>query len=380
MSKPVRILMVEPFLTVGGEERIVYNLITHLDRNRFEIELLCNGDGPLHPKLKELGIPLHHVDMFGKWDWGALPKIYRIVQEGRFDLIHGHNSYAGLFTRLAVRLQGKTPIVWTDHLLPTQHHSWTMTSPILGSLYTVPFYLLDLITDRIVFVSRSEMEMRMKIKPARRTNMIFIHNGASIKFNDYQSRREEFRKKIGASPDTFVVGNVTRLKWQKGVDCFLRAMKVLLPPNPDMMGIIVGEGPDEEEYRRLADELNLGRRCLFVEATDDITGVMPGFDVAVLPSRFEGLSMTLLEYMAAGLPIIASDNPMNSEVIRDAKEGIFFPVDDHQSLAERIEHLRRNPKTAAHYGKQAKLRFEKDFTARVMAKKYGDLYLELVRS
>jgi len=372
--------MVEPFQTMGGEERVVLSLIRHLDESLFDIELICNSDGPLIEDLKKLDIPLHFVNIYGKWNWNAVLKIYRIVKRGSFNLVHGHNSFAGLFTRIAVRLQGRTPIIWTDHLLPHQHHRWTMKSRFLSSLYTIPFFLLERLTDRMVFVSHSAMKMRRSIKPPPLKDTVVIHNGISIEYVDFAKRRDEFRREIGASPDTFVLGNVTRLKWQKGVDCFLKAMKILIPRCSNIMGVIVGEGPDEKEFRRMAKDLDLGDRLKFTGSVHDITKVVPGFDAAVLPSLFEGLSITLLEYMAGGLPIIASDIPNNREVVGDNEAGMLFKVGDEQALAETILRLYEQPEMRQKLASEAKKRYRERFTVEAMVNKYSQLYVELAGS
>ena len=379
-DKRMKILMVEPFQTMGGEEQVVLSLIRHLDHSLFDIELICNSEGPLVEDLKRLGIPLHFVDIYGKWNWNAVPKIYRIMKRGSFHLIHGHNSFAGLFTRIAVRLHGRTPIVWTDHLLPHQHHRWTMKSRFLSSLYTIPFSFLERLTDQIVFVSQSALEMRRNINPAPRISTIVIRNGVSIDYNEFQKRRVEFRREIGASPDTFLLGNVTRLKWQKGVDCFLKAMKILFPQFENMMGVVVGEGPDEREFHRMAEDLGLGDKLKFIGPVQDITGVVPGFDIAVLPSLFEGLSITLLEYMAGGLPIIASDIPNNREVIGDNEAGMLFKVGDETALAEAIVSLYKQPEIRQKLASEAKIRYLERFTVDTMVSRYSQLYLELADS
>jgi len=375
----IRLLIVEPFLTVGGEEKIVFNLLRHLDTKEFSPEIICSPEGAMLPELQRLGFPLHYVKIKSKRDWPAFFQILNIIRKGSFHIIHGHSSFAGLFTRIANLFTGRKSIIWTEHLLPHQHHKLTANSRFWGRLYTIPFFLLELITDKIVYVSETMQKERMAYKPFDNKKMIVISNGISFDFSDYKEQRKAFRRKIGASETTCVIGIVTVLKQQKGVDIFLQSMKILTEQDCNFLGVVIGKGPDEAEIRHLHGELGLEGRVIFTGEEKDVGQALAGMDIVVLPSRFEGMSVTLLEYLAAGLPIIASDIASNREVLGEEDCGLIFPSEDYQALAASIESLLTSPQRCETLSKNARQRFEKRYSAVRMARDYQSLYQSVLR-
>ena len=377
-SGKAKILMVEPFLTVGGEERIVLNLLKHLSGDSYDIELVCSPGGPLLPQLRKLNMPLHFIDMQSKWDWHSIGKLITVLHNGHFDLVHGHSSFAGLFVRIANLLSRRIPIVWTDHLLPFQHHPWTLSNKVLGRLYTLPFYLLESISDRIVYVSETAMSERMKYKPFIESKMTLIRNGIDIHFDHPAENRTAFKSRFNIPQKNFTIGLVTVLKWQKGVDIFLYAMHRLIIKYRNITGVIVGSGPDEKDFKQLSDHLGLQDHIVFTGLQNDITKVLPAFDAVVLASRFEGLSITLLEYLAAGLPIIASDISNNREVLGDHECGLLFKSEDHLNLAEKIIDYIENMELRDNLCAKAKQRYEMSYTVDKMTASYEQLYQEVL--
>ena len=374
IREKIRLLMVEPFISVGGEEKIVLNLLNNLDRSSFEIEVLCNPDGPLLPEVKKLDLPLHFVSMQSKSNWQTIPRIRQIIAEGHYDLINGHNSFAGLFTRTANLFAGRTRIIWTDHLLPHQHHDSTMKSKLRGNLYTLPFCLLDCVTDRIVYVSESAIKNRREYPHVSKEKMICIPNGIELKIPEPSKNRNDFRRKLGIGEDIFLIGMVTLLKRQKGVDILLKACAEIKSKHHQIKCVVVGDGPDSEEIKKLAVNCDLGNEVIFTGQIENIAEILPAFDVAALPSRFEGLSVTLLEYMAAGLPIIASDIPNNREVLDDGKAGILFPAEDHKALADAVLNLREDSVFRREAAQNARLRYERNYSVQIMVSRYERLF------
>ena len=376
----IRLLMVEPFISVGGEEKIVLNLLKNLDRSSFELEILCNPDGPLLPEVEKLNLPLHFVAMRSKSDWQTIPKIVKIISAGNFDLINGHNSFAGLFTRIANLFAGRTKIIWTDHLLPHQHHESTMKSKFRGGIYTLPFCLLDAVTDQVVYVSESSIRNRRNYPHVSKKKMVCIPNGIELKIPEPQKFRDDFRRQLKIGDDTFLIGMVTLLKRQKGVDILLKAFAEIKHKHDKVKCVVVGDGPDSGEIKDLAASFNFGNDLIFTGQIENVAEILPAFDLAVLPSRFEGLSVTLLEYMAAGLPLIASDIPNNREVLEDGKSGILFPPEDHGALADAALNLIDAPPACREFAETARRRYEQHYSVRSMVSQYENLFRQLLNA
>ncbi|MBC8277817.1 MAG: glycosyltransferase [FCB group bacterium] len=374
----IRLLMVEPFISVGGEEKIVLNLLKNLDRSSFDIEILCNPDGPLLPEIEKLNLPLHVIAMQSKSDWQTIPRIVKIITDGHYDLINGHNSFAGLFVRIANLFAGRTKIIWTDHLLPHQHHDSTMKSKLWGGIYTLPFSLLDCVTDRVVYVSESALQNRQQYPHISKRKMVCIPNGIELEIPVPQKFRNNFRNQLSIGDDTFLIGMVTLLKRQKGVDILLKALAEIKRKRDKVKCVVVGDGPDSAEIKRLAAAANFGSDLIFTGQIENVAEILPAFDLAVLPSRFEGLSVTLLEYMAAGLPIIASDIPNNREVLDHGQAGVLFPPENHNALANAALNLIENSAASREFAENARRRYLEHYSVHSMVSQYENLFRQLV--
>ncbi|MBC8204430.1 glycosyltransferase [bacterium] len=370
--------MVEPFRTLGGEERVVWDLLRLLDRRLFEIEIACNYGGPFQNRLESLGLPLNYFRMRGKESWGAFFSLMRIIKRGDYDLIHCHGSFAGLFTRLAAFLCGRIPVIYTMHTIPNQHREWTQRRPWLGWGYVLVFHLLDQITAKVAAVSYAQLERRLKQRPVSPGKLQVIHAGRNIDENFNPEERNRFRDKYNIPADCFLIGIVSLLKPLKGIETFLTALKKLIERDDTIYGVIVGGGEKQADFINLAQRLSLRHRLIFTGEIEDAVKILPAFDAAVQPSLYEGLSITLLEYMAAGLPITASDIPSNREALTEGEEGLFFPAGDTEALTDAIAQLHREPELRKRLGEAAARRYKRDFTSDIMVEKYAGLYLELL--
>lgn len=372
--------MVEPFLTLGGEERFTLSMLKNLDRKLIDIELICNPAPPLLYELTALRIPIHYVRLSNKKDISSIPKIANIIRRGNFDLIHGHSSFAGLHTRIANLLAGKIPLIWTEHLLPHQHHRATLENKFLGSLYTIPFYILDNFTDALVYVSQSSYNTRLRYHPCRKKIMRVIANGSDFNIENAASKRNKFRCELNLTPSDILIGLITILKYQKGVDIFLRAFADASAVNPHISALIAGTGPDELQLKNLADNLNIAGKVRFLGPVRDVSSVLPAFDIAVLPSRFEGMPLTLLEYMSSGKPIIASDIPSSREILDNGSCGTLFTSENIGSLRDALLELAQNRSLAESLSQKAREHFNAHYTIGTMIDKYQQLYMEITKS
>ena len=378
MGKLVRILIVEPFLTVGGEERVVWDLLNLLDRDKFQLEIACNFGGPFQKEIESLDIPLHYFRMKGKWHIDSLFKLIKIIKNGRYDIVHCHGSYASLFTRLAAKICAAPKIIYTMHTIPNQHRIWANRYPCLGYIFLLIFHWLDLITDKVVAVSQSQLERRLKQRPSAPRKMTVINAGRTITIDSSAEARDAFRSRFQIHQSAFLIGLVTLLKPLKGIETFIQAFSMIIEKHPDIMGVVVGEGICEKEYRDMASNMHLNDRLFFAGRMDNIERILPAFDIAVQPSEYEGFSLTMLEYMAAGLPIIASDIPANREAVLENQEALLFPVNNPEKMCDKIIYLYNHKEKRIEIGNAAKIRYQRDFRAETMVEKYTNLYLELV--
>ncbi len=173
---------------------------------------------------------------------------------------------------------------------------------------------------------------------------------------------------------------VGRLHAQKGLDVLLTAFQQLLKHRPtrEVCLQLIGEGPLRDELIRLAVRLDIARHVQFVGQTDQVMECLQQADIFVLPSRAEGLSNALLEAMACGLPVIASDIPGNNDVVAHTHNGLLFAADDSNSLAQLLALLLDRPALRERLGKAARETVERNYSLNSVADRYIDLYHDLM--
>jgi glycosyltransferase involved in cell wall biosynthesis len=252
-----------------------------------------------------------------------------------------------------------------------------ITEPLRRRVFRRLSYRL---ADRVFAVSRqlkNEYESALKISP----NLFgLIYNGVDTRLfsPDAQKRREE-RATLGISEDTVVIGCVARLEPVKDHMTLLRAATIALDAGHDMRIVLVGEGPERPalEYE-IKMKPALRDRVIFTGRSFDVARRLCGFDIFVLPSLFEGISNTLLEAMATGLPVVATRVGGNPEIFEDNKSGLMFYPRDIQGLADHLTRLASCCDLRKRLGAEARKHVEQCFSLEQMLKNYSDMYSEII--
>jgi len=171
-----------------------------------------------------------------------------------------------------------------------------------------------------------------------------------------------------------VIGSLGRLDHQKGYDVLIEALASL----PEATGVLVGDGPEREQLEQLAQARSVGDRLILTGWSSEARRYLAGFDVFVLPSRYEGFPLAIIEAMLAGLPVVATDVGSVSECVENGETGIIVSVDDRDALAGALRHLLANAELRQRLGVSGRKRAESSFTADSMARSYEQLYAEIV--
>jgi glycosyltransferase involved in cell wall biosynthesis len=190
--------------------------------------------------------------------------------------------------------------------------------------------------------------------------------------------KRDARALLHASPDAFLVGTVGRIAAQKRHDVLIRAAALASRDVPNLKVVIVGDGELRHRMERLADGTIPGR-VSFTGHRADVPSILPAFDLFCLSSDFEGLPFAVLEAMAMGRPIVATDVQGTGEAVRDGVEGILVPPADEARLADAIVRLARDPGLAERLGANARNRFLEEFEAEKMCERTAVLYDTLIR-
>jgi len=329
-------------LRVGGLERVVLDLV-HNASDEFRLVVCC---------LEEPGTwadEAPRVVTLGKRpgvDWRMFTKIARLARAENVDVIHTHNSTAHLYGAVGGKLAG-VKVLHTEHGTNVGEEARYHRLNRLAARFT----------DFTVAVSQKNAEIAVAHEGVRPARLQVIPNGIRIDRFDgthYSPRR--------------LVGTVGRLVREKNYPLLLRAVAAM----SDTDLVLVGDGPSRDELERQA-----GPRVQFLGQRTDVAKLLAGFDVFVLSSNTEGMSIALLEAMAAACPIVVTAVGGNTELIQHEVTGLVVPPDDEVALRAAIERLLGDRILATRLGTAAREAASQRYSVRVMTQRYEELWRRL---
>jgi glycosyltransferase involved in cell wall biosynthesis len=185
--------------------------------------------------------------------------------------------------------------------------------------------------------------------------------------------RRAVRQQWGIPADAPVLGVLARLSPQKGITFLLAAMPAILAQHPDTFALVVGEGYLRPELEAQAQALGVAERVLLVGYRQNVVEYLRAFDLFVLPSLFEGMPLSILEAMGAGLPVIATAVDGTPEVVLDGETGLLVPPADPPALAEAVNRLLADRELAARLGQQGRARSD-GFSEEALLDRVGTVY------
>lgn len=370
-NKPgrLRVLHVLNTLQTGGAEYLVLNVARSFDRERFDMLVLSlGGDGEIGDELRKLGIPVLLVNRRNGLDPLLIGKLARLIRKQKVDVVHTHNVAPWLYAGLAARLAG-AKVCHTEHSnLFSGQRALKRAERFLGRLSKA------VICDGEDV--RRQLVEEQKLSPR---NVVTIHNGVDTALYgqavERLSERADGRRKLGLSEDTPVLATVARLEPVKDQSTLLRAFEKVGASLPDARLVLVGDGSERRALEEQARRPALAGRVIFLGRRADVADLLPLFDAFALTSTSEGLPLTILEAMAAGLPVISTNVGAIPEAVVEGQTGHLVPVGDTERLAAALLKVLRDPGLRRKMGQEAQKRARAMFDLKVMTRRYEDLYL-----
>lgn len=359
----------------AGAEVLAADLARGL-RDRFDFVFLClDGLGPLAAELSSQGFVVEALDRQPGRDRGLTKRLRDRLAHHRVDLVHAHQYtpffYSAFARGLLLRQYPAVKILFTEH----GRHVPDTTS-LKRRLANKTLLLKK--TDRVTAVSQfvKHALIRNEGIPGKRISV--VHNGIDPGPDPSDEGRAAARKRLNISPDRPVVMQVARFHPVKDHGSALRAWSIVHQQMPDALLVFVGDGPDRDTLEDLARTLGLEDAVRFIGAVDNARQLIPAADLCMLTSLSEGLSVTLLEAMAAAKPIVATEVGGNPEVVANGKTGLLVPSGDIQAIAQAVLQLLPNaPYTARTLGQAGRIRLLDAFTADRMHRRYAHYYESL---
>ncbi len=366
---PTHVVHVLHSLSVGGTENGVVNLINSLNGSFTHTVVSMTDVGPLAGRLPA-GVAVHSLGKRPGIDVQVIVRLARLLRKLAPDLVHSRN-WAAFDAILAARFARVPALIHGEHgrdasdpngLNGKRNLLRRLLAPLVNRFVTVSYDLRRWLVETVGV-------------PARK--ILTIHNGVdTARFCD--GGWETGRRALGLSQDRLVIGTVGRLDPVKDQAGLLRAFTRVQEKHPEVLLAIVGDGPCRAELHALTAELGLSSRVRFLGERTDVPLLLKGMDLFVLPSIAEGISNTILEAMATGLPIVATRTGGNPELVEDGVTGMLAPVGDPQALAAALAAYVNNPQLRALQGRAGRQRAVDEFGLERMTGKYRDLYLSLL--
>jgi glycosyltransferase involved in cell wall biosynthesis len=364
-SKKIRLMQITHDLAVGGLQRVVVNICRTIDRSVFDVSVLClRALGSLALDVDKLGISVTLIPQRATTDYFSFLKVARVLRSERIDVIHTHNTQPFIDGTLGALLAGVKTIVHTDHARDfpdKRRYMWAERA-------------MSCFAHRVVGVSEDTSRNLVRYEKIHPSKIETIPNGIDGAIFSIQIDKRRKRRELGLGGDGPILGVGARLVEQKGITYLLRAMPEIVKHCPEVTLVVAGEGPLESSLKTEAEHLRLGSSVRFIGVRLDMPELLNLFDVYIQPSVWEGLPMSLLEAMAAGCPIVATNVGGVSAAIETGVNGVLVSPADPDALAREIVHLLSRTELRQKYAEAGLRAFRDQYTAEKMTRSYERLY------
>lgn len=374
---PLLIAHVVYHLDVGGLENGLVNLINRLPTSEFSHLIICLTDyTEFAQRIQRDDVEIIALHKRPGHDWRMFLELYRLFRKYRPDIVHSRNL-ASLEAQLPAWLARVACRIHGEHGRDVSDMDGTNWKYILQRRLIRPF------VHRYIALSKDlehYLVDKIRVPPQRVTRII---NGVDVeRFHPAKNPGRGALPEGFADKDDLVVGTVGRLEPIKDQKTLVQAFIRLVEEHPDQAGIlrlvVVGDGSTRQDLQQLLAEKGLDKQAWFAGARDDVPQLMQSMDVFVLPSLAEGISNTIMEAMASGLPVIATDVGGSSELVVENKTGYLVPRDDPCAMAEALPNYICHPEWIGQQGVAARKRAEQVFSLDVMVGRYKHVYQETV--
>jgi glycosyltransferase involved in cell wall biosynthesis len=365
-GRPMRMLLAIDELDVGGTEQQILELVRHLPRGRWTPVVCCFRPGRKAEEIAGLGVRVVHLPKRRRVDVRLVRALVRLMRAERFDVVQTFLIGANLWGRLAALLAG-VPVV-----IASERNVGVWEEPAKRWLGRA----LARVTSRLV-ANADAVRDYLIARGADPARIVTIRNGVDFGRFAAPVDRTAVRRALGLAPEHTVAAVVARLEPQKGHDVVLEVAARLRERLPHLRWLVVGGGGAEAAVRADAARRGVGDRVVFTGFRTDTADLLRAADLSVLVSTKEGLSNTLLESLAVGLPVVASRVGGNAEVV-GAGAGLLVPPRDPDALEAAVVSLVADPVAARGMGERGREHVRRSFAVRRMVDETAALWDELL--
>lgn len=368
---PIVIVHVLHSFEVGGLENGVVNLINGLDWQKYRHVICClTRAGGLVDRLVRKDIEIIELGKVPGHSWTYPVRLARQFRKIMPQIVHTRN-WGTIDGILGARLSCVPVVVHGEHGRTMADANGNNPKRRIVRKGLTHF------VDRFVTVSRELREWLHRCVGVDGRKIETICNGVDLDRFARRPDRLAARAELGIRPDHFVIGTVGRLDPIKDQAALIRALAGLVPQYPQVRLLIVGNGPCFGDLDRLRNQLRVADRVSLMGERSDVAELLQLFDIFALPSLFEGISNTILEAMASGLPVVATDVGGNSELVQDQNTGRLIPAQDLPALESSLRAYVEDSGLVVQHGQAGRQRAERQFSVTKMIREYDRMYSNL---
>lgn len=363
-------------LEVGGLQNGVVNLINHMPADRIRHVIICMTDyTDFAERIQRPDVEVHALHKKEGKDLGVLKRLYTLLRQLKPDLVHTRNLTAlegqlsAFAARIPCRIHGE--------------HGWDSFDPDgTNKKYRLYRKLFRPLVHRYIPMSKHLQAYLSGPIGVPEWKLRQLYNGVDVaRFQPDFESNTRLPNGFFSEPENILIGTVGRMHGVKDQVTLTKAFIQLCQQSERAKAharlVMIGDGPLRGECQTLLDKAHLSDKAWLPGSRNDIPNILQALDVFVLPSTNEGISNTILEAMASGLPVVATDTGGNPELVKNGEHGAIVPVADPQAMATALEHYVVDEDMRLQHAKQARLVAELRFSLEAMMQSYLDVYEEL---
>ena len=368
LNKPIKVLQLGSPTGLYGAERWILALIRNLDPQKVEsiVGVIKDEPGleaPLCSAAEKLGFQTITLNAYGKVSFSAITQLRRYIIKSKIDILHTHWYKTDIIGYLATR--------GTICKIISTPHGWSRNAGFKLQCYEFLDRMIFPLLDAVVPLSQ-DLHDNLKWIPFFKNKLHLIQNGVdTLEIEECKivdSQIAEWKKQ-----GFVIIGYIGQLIHRKGLDILFKAASRL---NEDIQWkiILIGDGEQRDELETLAHNLKISDQVHFLGFKNNRLEFLNGFDVFVLPSRLEGIPRCLMESMGAGIPVIASNIPGCTDLIKHDVTGRLFSSENDTALANQLAYVSTNKKDIKKLSMNASLMITEKYSAKRMSQQYELLY------
>lgn len=374
-GKKVNILfLIDMFLDRGGTEAHIADLVENLDKNKFNCTICAfdSNESEFITRIREKGITVRYIPLGKIYGWKALGQaweLYKFIRTNQFDIVQTFHFKSDTYGVVVSKFAGVPNIISSRRDLGDLKR----TRQILVNRLANP------LIDHFLMVCKAVGDAAWRDERIPSSKVTLSYNGVDLKrFNlSADQKSKNVRRDLGLNEHEVVIGSVAYFREEKAYDVFFKALDHVRDKATGWKVLILGDGPLEGEFKAYCKENDLEDYVTFMGAVDDVERYIGVMDlICLVPKKNEGFSNAILEGMANGKPVIATNVGGNSESVVDGETGIIIPPNRPDHLAEAILKLLADKDLRANMGRKGRERIEKYFSMDVMIQRLEQFYSE----